>query len=304
MNVYFKKRQWLFYTILAALSWGFWGILTKSISSEISPFTTHFMFTVGMLFSLAFIVRKCKVSKMNRKGIIWGIGAGIIAVCGNVSVYQSFKMGGQAAVVIPLTNLYPLITITIALFIFKEKLHWKDVVGILIIVPAILFLSGQSQLFSDPSSFFQDMGLQAWLLFALLSFVLFGLFSASQKVTTNFLSSEWSYLSFIISSILVSIAFIAFGLVDFNFSPHTFLIGSLAGALDGLGVLFIYSAYRAFGTATKVSSIAASLHQVFTVFLAFLILNERLDLRALIGIVFAIYGTLLLSAEKRNGIVY
>jgi len=303
MNGYFKKRRWLLYTILAALSWGFWGILTKFISGEISPFTTHFMFTVGMLFSLPFIVRKCMASEVNRKGIFWGVGAGILAVCGNVSVYQSFKMGGQAAMVIPLTNLYPLITIAIALFIFKEKLQWKDVVGILIIVPAILFLSGQSQLFSDPGSFFQDVGLQAWLLFALLSLVLYGLFSASQKVTTNFMSAEWSYLSFIISSILGSIAFIAFGLVDFNFSPHTFLIGSLAGAVDGLGVLFIYSAYRAFGKATQVSSIAASLHQVFTVFLAFLILNERLDFIALIGIALAICGTLLLSVEKRNGVV-
>lgn len=60
---YFKKQRWLFYTILAALSWGFWGILTKSISSEISPFTTHFMFTIGMLFSLPVVVRKCKVRK-------------------------------------------------------------------------------------------------------------------------------------------------------------------------------------------------------------------------------------------------
>jgi drug/metabolite transporter (DMT)-like permease len=303
MNGYFKKRQWLLYTILAALSWGFWGILTKFISSEISPFTTHFMFTTGMLFSLPIITRKFKVKEVNRKGIIWGIGAGIIAVCGNISVYQSFSMGGQAAVVIPLTNLYPLITIIIALLIFKEKLHWKDIIGILIVIPAIIILSGQSQLFSEPGPFFQNIGLKSWLLFAFLSLFLFGLFSASQKITTNFISAEWSYVSFIVSSLLVSIGLIAFGLVDFNFSQNTFWIGSLAGALDGLGVLFIYSAYRAYGKATQVSSIAAAMQQVFTIFLAFILLKERLDLIALIGIALAICGTLLLSVEKRNGVM-
>ena len=166
---YFKKQRWLLYTILAALSWGFWGILTKSISSEISPFTTHFMFTIGMLFSLPVVVRKCKVKELNRKGMMWGIGAGIIAVCGNVSVYQSFSLGGQAAVVIPLTNLYPLITIIIALLIFKEKLNWLDGIGILIVVPAILLLSGQSQMFSDPGAYFQTIGLQKWLVFAFIN---------------------------------------------------------------------------------------------------------------------------------------
>jgi len=298
MNGYFKKRLWLLYTILAALSWGFWGILTKFISSEISPFNTHFLFAAGMLFTLPFIVRKCKAKEVNRKGMMWGIGAGIIAVCGNVSVYHSFRMGGLAAVVIPLTNLYPLITITFALLMFKEKLHWKDIIGILIVIPSIIILSGQSQLFTEPSAFFQNVGLKAWILFALIALLLFGLFSASQKITTRFISAEWAYVSFIVSSLLVSIGLLAFGLIGFDFSSHTFLIGSLAGALDGLGVLFIYSAYRAFGKASQVSSIASVMHQVFTVFLAFIFLKERLDVNAMIGIVLAICGTVFLSVGK------
>lgn len=300
MNRYLKEKLWLIYAILAALSWGLWGILTKLISSDISPFVIHFMFTIGMLFSLPFVIRKCKIREVSRKGFIWGISAGVLAALGNVSVYQSFSMGGQAAVVIPITNLYPIITIVIALFVFKEKLHWLNGIGILIVIPAIIILSGQSQIFNHPIHFLQSIEVKLWLLFALLSLLLFGLFSASQKVTTNLISAEWSYISFIAASILLSVCFTAFGMVDFNFSHKTFWIGSLAGVLDGLGVFAIYLAYKAKGNASQVSSIAASLQQVFTIVLAVFFLKEHLDFDVEIGIVLAILGSLLLSLERQN----
>jgi len=299
MNNYLKGRIWLVYTILAAFSWGIWGVLTKFISIDVSPFVTHLMFTTGALFTLPIVIRKCRIREASIKGISLGIGASILALLGNVSVYQSFKMGGQAAVVIPFTNLYPLVTILIAFFIFKEKLNWINCAGILTIIPAIILLSGQSQLFSDPEHFFQTVELKAWLLFAFLALLIFGIFSASQKVVTNYLSTEWSYLSFVVSSVLVSVFFIVIGLIDFNFSQKTFWFGSMAGFLDGLGVLAIYSAYRARGKASKVSSIGSTMQQVFTIILALVFLHERIDLTIFTGIVLAILGAYLLLWEQK-----
>lgn len=250
---------WLVYAILAAASWGIWGILTKFISDDINPFATHFMFTVGALFTLPLVLRNCKKKEANVKGISLGIGASILAVIGNVSIYQSFKMGGQAAVIIPLTNLYPLITIAVALLIFKEKLNRINGLGIFIVIPAILLLSGQSSFFDGSDVFFKNIEFQVWLIFAILTLFLFGIFSASQKVISNYLSTGWAYLSFVVSSVLVSVCFFAFDLIDFNFSEKTFWLGSSSGFLDGLGVLAIYRAYQAKGKASKVSSIACSL---------------------------------------------
>jgi drug/metabolite transporter (DMT)-like permease len=119
MSNYLKERMWLVYSIFAALCWGIWGILTKFISGDTGPFITHFMFTTGAIFTVPLVIRHCKIKEANIKGIIFGVGAGIVVVLGNVSVYQSFKMGGQAAIVIPFTNLYPLITILVALAVFK-----------------------------------------------------------------------------------------------------------------------------------------------------------------------------------------
>ena len=297
---YFKERLWLVYAILAALCWGVWGILAKFISSDISPYVNHLMFTIGMLFTLPFIIRKCKIKQLNLKGVIWGIVAGILAVIGNVAVYKSFGTGGLAAVVIPVTNLYPLVTIVIALLVFKEKMHWLNGIGILVVVPAIIMLSGQSQIFDDPSLFFKNIGLKVWLLFALVALVFWGLFSAAQKVTTNHISAEWSYLTFIVSSILISLGFLVSGLIDFNFSGNTLLIGSLAGMLNGLGVLASFAAYSAEGKASKVTTIAGALQPVFTIFLAIVFLGERLAMIEIAGISLAVLGSIFLSVEAKK----
>ncbi len=299
MSEYRKKWLWLVYSILAALTWGVWGILTKFISGDTGPFATHFMFTSGALLTLPLVIRHCKITEANIKGIIFGVGAGIIVVLGNVSVYQSFKMGGQAAIVIPFTNLYPIVTILVALAVFKEKLTPLNALGIFIVVPAIIIMSGQSEILRDPLHFFKNVGPKSWLIFAFTSLILFGLYSASQKVIAGNLTASWSYISFIISSLMVSISFIAFGLVDFHFQQKSFWFGSAAGFLDGLGVLAVFSAYRAGGKASKVSTVAATLQQVFTVSLALVFLKERINLISFIGIVMAILGTYLLSTGQR-----
>jgi len=298
-----KIPAWLLFSILAALCWGVWGILAKFVSADISPFTNHILFTIGMLLTVPFIIRKCKKSTFNLKGIIWGLVAGLLAVIGNVAVYQSFGSGGLAAVVIPVTNLYPLVTIVIALLVFKEKMHWMNGIGILIVVPAIIMLSGQSEIFDNPSLFFSNLGLNTWLIFALIALLFWGFFSAAQKVATNYISAEWSYLSFIGSSILISVVFIAFGYVDFDFNNQSLIVGSLAGMLNGLGVLASFVAYSSQGKASKVTTIAGALQPVFTIALAILFLGERLSMIETIGISLAILGSFFLSVEKEKELV-
>ena len=183
MKRFSNERPWLIYAILAAICWGIWGVLAKFISSDISPYVNHLMFTMGMLFTLPFVIRKCKIEEVNLKGMVWGLVAGMLAVIGNVAVYKSFGTGGQAAIVIPVTNLYPLVTIIIALLILKEKMHWLNGIGILIVLPAIIMLSGQSQIVENPSLFLQNIALNVWLLFALVALLFWGLFSAAQKIT-------------------------------------------------------------------------------------------------------------------------
>jgi uncharacterized membrane protein len=137
-------------------------------------------------------------------------------------------------------------------------------------------------------------------LFALVALLFWGLFSAAQKVTTNHITAERSYLTFIVSSVLISLGFLVSGLIDFSFSGNTLFIGSLAGMLNGLGVLASFAAYSAEGKASKVTTIAGALQPVFTIFLAIVFLGERLAFIETAGIALAILGSVFLSVEAKK----
>lgn len=286
------------YSIAAALFWGVWGVVAKLISEDVNPYTNHVLFTVGMLFTLPLCLGKIKKEKPNNKGIFWGLTAGILAITGNLAVFQAFSSGGMAAIVIPLTNLYPLVTIGIALLIFKEKLNWLNAFGILLAIPAVVMLSGQTLLFDNPTAFFKTIGLNSWLIYSLIALFFWGVFSATQKITTNYISAEWAYIAFIISSIFLTVIFIVLGKVNFNFSQNTLILGALAGMLNGLGVLCSFAAYKAEGKASQVTTIAGALQPVFTIVLAILFLSEKISYIELIGISIAILAALALSYEK------
>ena len=298
-------KNWILYAIAAAFFWGTWGVVAKLISDQVSPFTNHLLFSIGMLVTLPLVLKKVRTTRPNRKGIIWGLVAGVLAVIGNVAVYQAFTAGGLAAIVIPVTNLYPLVTIGIALLVFHEKLNWINGIGILLAVPAVLMLSGESLLFDDPAAFFRTLGgagsaSQGWLLFALIALFFWGVFSAAQKETTNHISAEWSYVSFIVSSVVIALVFVGFGWADLTLSGKTLGLGSLAGMLNGLGVLASFAAYSAEGKASKVTTIAGALQPVFTIGLAMVFLNESLSLIELLGIGLAMVAALALSYEKEK----
>lgn len=302
-----KPKAWILYSIAAAFFWGTWGVVAKLISDDVSPFTNHLLFSAGMLLTLPLVIKKVRPdnseARPNRKGILWGLVAGILAVTGNVAVYQAFTAGGLAAIVIPVTNLYPLVTIGIALLVFKEKLNWINALGILLAIPAVVMLSGESLLFDNPAAFVRSIGLDSgdahqWLLYSLIALLFWGVFSAAQKETTNYISAEWSYVSFIVSSVLIAVVFVSLGWSDFTMSTQTLVLGLLAGMLNGLGVLASFAAYSAEGKASKVTTIAGALQPVFTIILAMVFLNESLSLIESLGIVLAIIGALTLSYEQ------
>lgn len=295
-----KNNQWFLFAVSAGLLWGVWGVVAKLISENVNPYTNHLLFSAGMLLTLPAVLPKLKRATFNARGGVWGIVAASFAIAGNVAVFYAFRKGGQASIVIPVTNLYPLVTILIAVIAFKERLNWLNVAGILLAVPAILLLSGETLLFTDPSAFFKNIGLNGWFLFSLAAILCWGIFSAAQKVTTNYIPAEWSYAVFVFTSVVITLGFVATGTVQFAMASKTLWLGALAGGVNGLGVLAAYAAYRAEGKASAVTTIAGALQPVFTLVLALVFLQETVSGTEGWGIALAIAGALLISYEKRK----
>ncbi|MEO5600925.1 MAG: DMT family transporter [Cyclobacteriaceae bacterium] len=294
----FKNLRWLIFSILAALCWGIWGVMAKIISEDISPYMNHILFTIGMLLTIPFVLKNAQQKPLNRKGIFWGVIAGFLAVAGNIAIYRAFATGGLAAIVIPVSNLYPVVTIAIAIIVLKEKLHWLNGVGVLLAIFAIVILSGETLLLNDPKSFFESMTLNTWLLSTLVALLFWGFFSAAQKITTNHISAKRAYIIFVVSSVSISLAFVVLGEADWQISQRTTFLGSVAGMLNGLGVLASFAAYSAEGKASKVTTIAGALQPVFTILLAIFLLGENLSFLEVGGIAIAIVAALMLSYER------
>lgn len=139
--------------------------------------------------------------------------------------------------------------------------------------------------------------MHAWLSFAILALVLWGVTGVTQKLSTNRISSERSFLWFCWAMVALS------GIVLLLERPHSELgtvvvICSVAGgALNGLGAWTSFRALESGGKASIVISLI-SLYPMLTVVLAVLLLHERLTPTQFAGVVTAIIAAILLSLES------
>jgi bacterial/archaeal transporter family protein len=139
--------------------------------------------------------------------------------------------------------------------------------------------------------------MQQWLLFSIAALVLWGITGVTQKLSTNRISSERSFLWFCWAMMALSAAVLVFA------PPHSRL-GTLAvvcsitgGALNGLGAWTSFRALESGGKASIVISLI-SLYPLLTVLLAVLLLGERLTIRQTAGAIVAIAAAILLSLES------
>lgn len=141
--------------------------------------------------------------------------------------------------------------------------------------------------------------MQAWLGFAVLALVLWGITGVTQKLSTNRISSERSFLWFCWAMVALSAAVLLLVRPHFTFSTVVVLCSVAGGALNGLGAWTSFRALESGGKASIVISLI-SLYPLLTVVLAVLLLHERLTWRQSAGAVTAIAAAILLSLEPNS----
>jgi transporter family protein len=135
-----------------------------------------------------------------------------------------------------------------------------------------------------------------WLGFAALALIFWGITGVTQKLSTNSISSERSFLWFCwamaaLSAVVLLVARPHQGLATIV------LVSSIAGgALNGLGAWTSFRALESGGKASIVISLI-SLYPLLTVLLAVVILGERLTWMQTTGACVAIAAAILLSLE-------
>ncbi len=135
-----------------------------------------------------------------------------------------------------------------------------------------------------------------WLLFSIVALILWGITGVTQKLSTNRITSERSFLWFCWAMVALS-AVVMFAVhLQWGLGRLVLTSAIAGGALNGLGAWTSFRALESGGKASIVISLV-SLYPLLTVLLAVLILGERLTGLQTMGAFTAIAAAILLSIE-------
>ncbi len=136
--------RWLAFSLLTILVWGSWGAVSKVASDGVDANTNQIFFTFGLL-PLILIVwrspRNAAGGDGRRVGIAWAFLTGILGGTGNIAFFHALSLGGKASIVSPVTALFPLVTVVLAVTLLHEKVGNTQKVGLVLALIAIYLLS-------------------------------------------------------------------------------------------------------------------------------------------------------------------
>jgi bacterial/archaeal transporter family protein len=120
-----------------------WGFLSKAISGDVDAQTNQIYFTIGLLplIVLMWGAMRTDVSRRRAAGVRWALLTGILGGLGNVAFFEALVIGGKASIVIPITALYPVVTVALALAFLRERLGNLQKIGLVVAIVALVVLS-------------------------------------------------------------------------------------------------------------------------------------------------------------------
>jgi transporter family protein len=137
-----------------------------------------------------------------------------------------------------------------------------------------------------------------WLIFSIVSLLFWGITGVTQKVSTNHISFEMSFVWFTIAFFGLSAVIALFVPLDWRIGAPLVLGAAAGGLLNGLGVLTSFAALEHGGKASVVIPLI-SIYPLVTIAGAWILLGERLTGHQFAGLLCALAGIILLSQEGK-----
>ena len=129
------------YAGLTILMWGLWGFFGKmALERNMPPVSVFLAEVLISLFVAAFFVRRALIPPQ-AKWSVFGLFSGAGLAIGLVFYYLALEHA-QANMIVPLTSLYPAVTVVLSYIFLHERLSPLQWVGlVLLLVGAYLLLS-------------------------------------------------------------------------------------------------------------------------------------------------------------------
>ena len=138
---------WLLWSMATIVLWGAWGLVSKIASNGVDVYVNQLLYTAGLAPLMIFIAWTVwkhsprESAKDRRRGVFWAFLTGILGGLGNLAFFQALVKGGEASIVAPVTALFPMVTVLLAVLFLKERLGRTQWVGLALAFVAIYLLS-------------------------------------------------------------------------------------------------------------------------------------------------------------------
>lgn len=122
--------DWMALSCIAIVLWGFVGLFQKLGTNRISARSLLVWLMAGFLILLPWFLRKDGLLALRRQDLVIGLLGGLTNGMGSWFLFASLEEGAKASVAVPLTAMYPLVTVLLAKFVLQEILTGWQWAGI------------------------------------------------------------------------------------------------------------------------------------------------------------------------------
>lgn len=136
---------WLALSLVVILSWGLWGFAIKLANLGAPWEQVYAASSLGIMSShivmISYLWITGKISPLGiNKYVAIAYFGGLAAALGGL-LYNIAVREGEASIVIPLTSLYPVVSVLLSVLLLGEGLTIRKIVGVALVVLAIIILS-------------------------------------------------------------------------------------------------------------------------------------------------------------------
>jgi bacterial/archaeal transporter family protein len=137
---------WVFYACVATVCWGVVGLLQKLGTNRISSRSLLIWLVVGFLALLPILWRDGSIAGLGWRVLSIGLLGGAANGFGSWALFEALERGAKASVAVPLTAVYPLVTIVLARIFLAETLNFRQWIGIALAVAGAAMLSYETEI--------------------------------------------------------------------------------------------------------------------------------------------------------------
>jgi transporter family protein len=133
--------HWVILSLMAVVLWGIVGLLQKVTTNYINADAVLLWDRVGYLCLLPWLVATASLSNLGPRDFLIGTLDGITNSLGAWFLYASLRSGAKVSIAVPLTSLYPLLTVLMAMGFLGEKVRPLQWLGIALALIAGVLMS-------------------------------------------------------------------------------------------------------------------------------------------------------------------